>query len=176
MSVPNDIILGDGVFAVGGSAGGTAFTTIGLTRGGGIFTVEREYRQIEADGDYGPVRNRIRLIRDVAKLNMKNLEIVPLDMDLYYPSISANGTTAGVTATGAGLTSGVTSSDFTSITWTGYTKAGKAVTILLDNGINLENINWDLVDKTEIINELTYTAAYHETARTTVPWKITWSL
>ena len=170
MSVPNDIILGDGVFAVGATGG----TTIALTRGGGTFTVEREFRQIEADGDYGPVKNRIRLIREVAKLNMKNLEIVATDMDLYYPGISATGT-AGVTATSNTLSTAVTTGDYSVVTWTGYNKAGKSVVIQLDNAINLENINWELVDKTEIINELTYTATYLETARTTAPWKITWS-
>lgn len=167
MSVPNDIILGDGVFSVAGTA-------IALTRGGGTFTVEREYRQIEADGDYGPVMNRIRLIKEVAKLNMKNLEIVALDMDAYFPALSANGT-AGVTATGNSLTTNITTADYSTVTWTGYTKANKSVVITLSNAINLENINWELVAKEEIINELTFTATYNETARTTVPWKVTWS-
>ena len=56
----NDIILGDGVFAIGA-------TDVGLTRGGGTLTIEREYRTIEADGDYGPVKGRIRKIKSVAK-------------------------------------------------------------------------------------------------------------
>ena len=47
------IILGDGVFAVNG-------TDIALTRGGGQFLIEREYREIPADGDYSPVKGRIR--------------------------------------------------------------------------------------------------------------------
>ena len=42
--VAQKIILGKGVFSIGD-------TPIALTRGGGQFTVEREVRQIEADGD-----------------------------------------------------------------------------------------------------------------------------
>ena len=69
MAAPGDIILGDGVFSIGASS--TAATALALTRGGGNFSVEREFRMIEADGDYGPVKERIRLIRETAKLNMK---------------------------------------------------------------------------------------------------------
>jgi hypothetical protein len=172
MSAPDDIILGDGVFAIGQTT--SSMTNIALTRGGGVFSVEREYRQINADGDFGIVKGRTRLIRSIAKLNMKNLEIVPDDMDAYYPSISANHTTGSTSAiiTGAGLTSNVTSADYSYVTWTGYNKAGRSVHIELKNAINLENINWPLVDKEEIINELTYQAAYGSTERTTEPWKI----
>jgi len=171
-AVPADIILGDGVFAIGPTSSGT--TAIALTRGGGAFTVEREYREITADGDYGPVSGRQRLIKSVAKLNMKLLEIVPDDMDAYHPSISANHTTGSTTAviTGAGLTSNITSSDYNFVTWTGYNKAGRQVYIELQNAINLENINWPLVDKEEVVPELTFTAHYGATQRNVEPWKI----
>ena len=175
MSAPGDIILGDGVFAIGTSSGATV--DVALTRGGGVFSVEREYRQINADGDFGPVQNRVRLIKSTAKLNMKLLEIVPYEMDWYNPSVSASITaaiTAGTTAvvTGAGLTSNITSSDFMYCTWTGYTKGGGTCIIELQNAINLENISWPLVDKEEVINELTFQAAYSGSARKTEPWKI----
>ena len=172
MAVPADIILGDGAFAIGPTTSGT--TTIALTRGGGRFSVEREYRSIEADGDYGPVKDRTRLIKSVAKLEMNLLEIVPDDMDYYHPSISADHTAGSTTAiiTGAGLTSNITSSDYNYATWTGYNKAGRRVYIELQNAINLENIDWAMVDKEEIISKLTFQAHYSETARTTEPWKI----
>ena len=172
MSAPEDIILGDGVFAIGQTTSST--TNIALTRGGGVFSVEREYRQIPADGDYGPVKGRIRLIKSVAKLNMKNLEIVPDDMDAYYPSISADHTSGSTTAviTGAGLTSNITSADYSYVTWTGYNRAGRRVYIELKNAINLENISWPLVDKEEVIAELTFQATYGSTERTTEPWRV----
>ena len=44
----SEIILGAGTFYIG-------TTAIGLTRGGGSFNVEREYREINADGDRGAV-------------------------------------------------------------------------------------------------------------------------
>jgi len=105
---------------------------------------------------------------------MNNLEIVPDNMNAYFPSISAVHTAGSTTAniTGAGLTSNITSSDYNFATWTGYTKAGRRVYIELQNAINLEGIDWSLIDKEEIINKLTFTAAYGATARTTEPWKI----
>ena len=48
---------------------------IGLTRGGSAFTVEREVREIEADGDKGPVKGRIVIDREVAKLTVNALEM-----------------------------------------------------------------------------------------------------
>ena len=44
MAQADKILLGTGVFSVGGTA-------IGLTRGGGTFSLEREIRHIDADGD-----------------------------------------------------------------------------------------------------------------------------
>ena len=49
---PKNIVLGKGVFKIDDN-------TIGLTRDGGTFTVEYTYRNIEADGDRGPVKGRI---------------------------------------------------------------------------------------------------------------------
>lgn len=175
MAIPIDIVLGDGIFSIGASS--TTATAIGLTRGGGNFTLEREYRQIEADGDYMPVKGRIRLIKEVAKLNIKSLEIAAENCDDYFPAISASITTTATSGTTAtistkSLTTNVTTEDYHWVQWVGYNKGGEQVMITLENAINLENINWDLVDKEEVINELTYTACSLETARTTAPWKI----
>ena len=169
MAVPANIILGDGVFAIGG-------TDIALTRGGGQFTVEREYREISADGDYGPVKDRIRVIRSRAKLLFRALEILPANIPKFYPATSEDTTTVPGTSTITGLDGtieDVQTGDYqATITWTGKTKAGKAVTITVEDAINLENIDWALIDKEEIVPEITYTACYDESTRTTEPWKI----
>ena len=172
MAVPANIILGDGVFSIGATS--TAATALALTRGGGNFTVEREYRNIPADGDFGPVKSRTRLINEVAKLNMKGLEIVPASMEDYFPAMSAAATTGSTTSTFStrSLTTNITTEDYQYVQWLGYNKAGRQVLIALDNAINLENLSWDLIDKDEVINEMTFQATYLETARTTAPWKV----
>ena len=169
MSSPENIVLGDGTFSVGG-------TTIAVTRGGGEFMLEREYRPIEADGDYGPVKGRIRLIKSVAKLKIRALEILPANIPKFYPAMSEDTTTVAGTSTITGMDGtieDVQSGDYNStVVWTGKTKAGKAVTITLNDAINLENISWPLIDKDEIVPELTYTACYTEGSETTEPWKV----
>lgn len=52
-----EIVLGVGKFYVGTSSADAA--AIALTRGGGSFVVEREYREINADEDPGAVEGRI---------------------------------------------------------------------------------------------------------------------
>lgn len=71
-----EIILGAGVFYVGETA-------IALSRGGGQFVVTREFRNIEADGDRGPVKGRISLDTSVATLTMNVLTILTRITDLY---------------------------------------------------------------------------------------------
>lgn len=77
----SEIMLGAGVFYIGGNA-------VALTRGGGSFAVEREYREINADGDRGPVEGRIALDRSVATLTMNVLTILSRVADLY-PAIGS---------------------------------------------------------------------------------------
>lgn len=75
-----EIMLGAGVFYIGE-------TPIALTRGGGSFNVEREFREINADGDRGAVKGRIVIESSRAKLTLNTLQILTRLADLY-PGIS----------------------------------------------------------------------------------------
>jgi hypothetical protein len=160
----DEIILGDGVFAIGA-------TNIALTRGGGQLTIEREYRQIDADGDYGPVKGRIRKTKSVAKLLMNALEILPVNIPKMYPAVkNTNDSTAGTDTVTA--EEDIQDADYNTVTWTGKTTSGRSVVITLQNAINLENLDWALADKNEIVPALTYTATYDPATRKTEPWNI----
>lgn len=78
-----EIMLGAGIFYVGGTA-------IALTRGGGSFNVEREFREINADGDRGPVKDRIVMETSRASLTMNTLQILTRMDDLYTGIATAN--------------------------------------------------------------------------------------
>lgn len=58
-------------------------TPIALSRGGGKFTVEREFREIKVDGDRGPVKDRIVMEGSRATLTMNALEVITKFSDLY---------------------------------------------------------------------------------------------
>lgn len=60
------ILLGAGVVSIGG-------TDVALTRGGSQFTVEREFRNINADGDRGTVQGRVVIDAAEATLTVNAL-------------------------------------------------------------------------------------------------------
>lgn len=72
----SEIILGAGKFYIGQ-------TLIALTRGGGQFTVEREYREINADGDRGAVKGRVVMESSRPKLTMNVLTMLTSVTSLY---------------------------------------------------------------------------------------------
>ena len=78
-----EIMLGAGIFYVGGAK-------VGLTRGGGQLTVERTFREINADGDRGPVEGRIVLVDSRGTLTLNALQILSRLADLYPAIGEAN--------------------------------------------------------------------------------------
>lgn len=159
MAQADKILLGTGVFSVGGTA-------IGLTRGGGTFSLEREIRHIDADGDRGFVEGRQMIEREVPKLVVNGLDLfTAADLLKYYPALSnTTGTVTGTLAIAAG--------DYVDVTWVGKTKDGKGVTITVQNALNLANLEWGLEDKSETVATLEYTGHYAEASRTTPPWSV----
>ncbi len=156
------IVLGTGAFYIGA-------TPVGLNRGGGQVVVEREYREMEADGDYGPVKGRINKTKSVCKLTMNAMEMLPSNLVKMYPATQLEVGAGSDTLTGK---ANIEDADYQEVSWVGKTKAGRAVVIKLENAINLENINWNMVNKEEIVPQVTYTATYDEDDRETEPWSI----
>lgn len=76
----SEILLGLGVFAIDG-------TDVALCRGGGQFTVEREWRDITADGDKGSVKDRVVIDAERAKLKMNVLTMLA-SLKALYPAIT----------------------------------------------------------------------------------------
>lgn len=160
------ILLGKGVFSIGD-------TPIGLTRGGGQFTIEKEYRPIQADGDRGTVKGRV--VQDTAtpKLTVNSLEIIGENLAKMYPALKSTTEASKAVLTGTGS---IKDSDYQdTVKWTGVTKGGKEVVITVKNAINLENFDWALADKDEVVASLTYTGCYLEdSASDYEPWEITY--
>lgn len=262
------ILLGYGVVTVG-------TTPIGLTRGGSSFTVERKYRNIEADGDYGPVKGRTEIDSEIPKLEVNALELFnATDMSKYYPALNTalntgtaevatlvissaatasgnvtvtlngvavtvavlltdsavqvadkirnttftgwtTGGTAGTTtvtftsttvglktdaiyspgttsATGSMITTvqgraassdnimkstlKISLGDYNDVKWVGKTRDGKAVTIIVNNAINLDNLEWKLEDKNEVVPKIGFTGTYDEATKTTSPWSVEYAV
>lgn len=76
-----EILLGVGKFYVGTSKEDAEY--VGLTRGGGSFIVEREYREITADDDPGLVEDRVEKTSGRPKLKLNALQWLSKVSDLY---------------------------------------------------------------------------------------------
>lgn len=74
------ILLGAGVVSIDG-------VDVALTRGGSQFTVEREFRDINADGDRGTVKGRVVMDGSVATLTVNALTFLT-SMATVYSAIS----------------------------------------------------------------------------------------
>ncbi|MGU8816439.1 hypothetical protein ACV3SO_01350 [Clostridium perfringens] len=163
---PQNILLGYGVFFIGS-------TPIGLTRGGGQFTIEKEIRNIEADGDRGPVKGRIVQDKATPKLTINTLEVISENISKLYAGIkyTPKSDHDKNKINGKGK---IELSDYNDeVKWVGKTKGGKEVVIKVLNAINLENFDWTLADKDEVVATLTYTGCYEEDSPEDFePWEI----
>lgn len=76
-----EIMLGIGKFYIGADADSAEY--VGLTRGGGSFVVEREFREINADGDPGLVEGRVEKESARPKLKLTALQWLTKVSTLY---------------------------------------------------------------------------------------------
>lgn len=83
-----EIVLGVGKFHIGTSADDAVY--VGLTRGGGSFVVEREFREINADGDPGLVKGRVEKETARPKLTLTALQWLTKVDKLYSCVESVN--------------------------------------------------------------------------------------
>ncbi len=161
------IMLGCGVVSVGGFP-------IGLTRGGSSFVVEREFRNIEADCDRGPVEGRVVIDTEVAKFTVNALEPFATDeIKRYYPGLDLDTSNENYDSITGTLT--IVSGDYNDVAFVGKTKDGKAVTVEVDNALNLSNLELALEEKSEVVASMEFTGHYAEASRETPPWRVKFS-
>lgn len=161
------IMLGCGVVSVGG-------VPLGLTRGGSTFAVEREFRSIEADCDRGPVKGRVVIDSEVPKLSVNALEPFAADeLKSYWPGLDVDSTNVAYDEVTGTLS--IAAADYVDVQFVGKTKDGKAVTIQVDDALNMANIEWGLEEKSEVVPSLEFTGHYDEPTRETPPWRVRFS-
>lgn len=168
--VVQDIVLGYGKFHIGD-------IPIAYTRGGGQFLVEREIRPMEADGMKSIGEGMIIIDRESPKLTMNTLSMLGgVDFTKLYPALQNKSVTTPSAGTSISSTDDlvIKADDYQDVKWVGKTHTGKGVTIIIKKAINLENIDWTLADKDEVIQALTYTGVA-PTGKTKADWEIIWA-
>lgn len=102
-------------------AGGGSERTLGATRGGSIFEALPDYRVIEADGSYGPVKGLRRISGLVTRLSVNLLETMTVDNILAAIAGTASADTSYTwihgeyLGTGAALDGGIAPAGATTI-------------------------------------------------------------
>lgn len=166
-SQTNDVFISEGVFYIRN-------VPVGLTRGGGQFLVERETKQIEADGDRGYVKGRIRITKAVPKLVINMLEIIGDNLPKMYAALKVTEEEGKKVVTGTGKIVDADYQDY--VKFIGTTDKGQEVVIRIDNAINLENIDWTLADKDEVVPAITYIGCYLEDSPDGYePWSVSYA-
>jgi hypothetical protein len=144
-----NIVFGRGIFKLDDVA-------VGLTRDGGSFKVEYNNRLITADGDRGPVKGRIHREEAKASISFSHLEILTSFKDLHSGlAETVDGEFTTIRGTGK-----ITDADYHKVTFVGETKDGREVEIMIDDAINLENIDFTLKDKDDILDNVVFQATY----------------
>ena len=167
---PANILLGEG--AVYYNYGLTGEVVVGATRGGGSFEVEREIKEIEYDGSYGPTKGLRRKTRSVPRLTLNFLEIKTATLTKFYGGLKSTDQTTYEEITEK---EDIESGDYIdNVAFVGVTKDGKPVVILVENALGDGNIEMALQDKEEVVSEVQYTGHYDPQTPKVSPWKIRW--
>lgn len=146
---------------------------IGLTRDGGTFTVEYNHRVINADGDRGTVKGRVKREEATAKIEINHLELLTsfekLHAGIKVDTTSEEGYTK-ITGTGAIDDS----TDYHEVSVEGETKDGREFVATIKDAINLENLSLEFKDKDDIVDKVTFTSTYDPEAEDQLaePWEI----
>ena len=146
-----NILLGRGIFKIDDVA-------IGLTRDGGSFKVEYNNRIINADGDRGVVKGRVEREEAKPTITINHLEVLTELKNLHSGiKVSTDVKDGYTTITGTGK---ITDEDYHKVEFIGETKDGRELVIEITDAINLENIEWTLKDKDDVVDTVTFTATY----------------
>jgi len=165
--MPDNILLGEGVFTILSSSGATPVDL--LCRGGGEFRVDREFRRVVADGDRGAVVGRIRKVGEEPHLVLNSLELPTADLAHLFSGTAM--TTANSTAW-TPLADLTTSHYLAAVYFTGEQMDGTGCVITIFNAVNLEPISLPFADKSEVVPKIDFLGCYTSSDRTTPPWSV----
>lgn len=169
--VNQEILLGLGKFSI---YKGEQKIPIGYVRGGGKFTVTREYRPISYDGlkSYATEEMLVIDTENVSmEINMLSL-FTKENMTLLYPGMKHQTGADGVEITSNDDLK-VETENYIKVEWQGITNTGAGVLITINNAINVSNIDFTFADKSEVLQAIKYEGIAPK-GETRCKWSIKW--
>lgn len=132
---------------------------IGATKGGGEFSDNAEFRHREGDGDIGPVKGAIDLIKMTPVLKVKALKIDKTNLQKYYAGINLNDTNATYSKLTRMLD--LSNSYITNVAFVGQNRTGQDIVIILYDAIGLSALVTAFTKDEEIVPELEFTGTFN---------------
>jgi hypothetical protein len=156
MGTPANEYLGPG--AIYFDYGEATEAVIGATKGGGEFNDNAEFRHREADGDLGPVKGAIDLIKMTPVLSIKALKINKTNLQKYFAGMSLDDTDG--TYSKLTRTVDIDDSYITNVAFIGQNRSGLDIVIILYDAIGLSPLMTAFTKDEEIVQELELTATF----------------
>lgn len=166
---PGRLVLDAG--AIWRDEGAAGEELVGATRGGAVFTVEKDDRMIEVDGaGIGPIKELRRPIRHTARLEATFVEMsLQTFLDLTRGTAVSDGTIFTITPDNAIATADY----YENITWVGTIKgSGTAIKIRILNGLAVGEWSVTTDDQDEGVLPIRWDAHYDLADLDTTPYSI----
>jgi len=148
---------------------------LGATRGGNTFTIDSEYRDMEADGARGPVKGGRRITNVTVTLVANMLEIDNTKV-IGYGLTGSDTTDSGAyytTTRSLEISAGDYLTDIAIVGEVSGSESDPAV-FICKNPISTGGFEVSMSDKDETVIPITFTGHFTVAAMDTEPWEIRW--
>ena len=143
---------------------------IGATRGDIKFIDDREFRDVEYNGMYGPTKGLKVITKSVQQLVFGLLELTYQNFEDCFAGLAVTDEGAYHQVTGD---LAIAAGDYhENVAWFGERHDAKYAGLLLNNALGDGKIEMNIVDKDDIVLETQFTAHYGTATPTTPPWSI----
>lgn len=144
---------------------------LGATRGGNVFSIETEYKDMAVDGAKGPVKGSRRITRVTGKLTANFIEFSPSILNISLPGSSTSSLTNHTSIT---RQLQIALSDYlTNVALVGEVSGSNyPLIVILSNVLVDSNIEIGMTDNEEATYTMTFTAHFDPDSLDAEPWEI----
>lgn len=170
-NTPDRLVIDAGAVYTGWTSVASPGTLLGATKGGNVFEITRDIRNVEPDGAKGPVKGLRRLETVGAKLTVNLLEITEANLLQALPGSSA----VDHVITGGEIDDADYINNVVLVaTVTGFDGTSAPIILELSNCLVDGPFTLNANPKEEAVLQLVFTAHYANTDLDTEPWSITY--
>jgi len=150
-------------------------TLLGATRGGSVFAVETEFREMPVDGAKGPVKGDKRIVKVTASLECNFIESTSEIYKRMLPGSSASDYPAeAATHDEIRRTNDVSAADYlTNVTIVGQVSGSlEPVVLMVENAMSDGKVSISLADNDEAVNKIKFIGHFDPDVLDNEPWRI----